>query len=148
MPFWGAVSQEGWWAEARLHGSEGTWWPQSHHHSRLSVLCQRHTAAQRGCWSNTGLCTYPLHSFLLAAVSQAKESILCPSCSQQTLIKADRSMLQISCSSIFVLVNFYRLRVYVTVYRDLQERGLCRSSYSKAWLFLPDLIQTVLSSFL
>ena len=64
-------------------------------------------------------------------VSQAKESTLCPSCSQQTLIKAGRIMLHISCSSIFVLVNFYRLSIYVTGYPDLQEKELCRSSYSK-----------------
>lgn len=45
-------------------------------------------------------------------------------------------------------MKFYRLRVYVTGYPDLQEKELCRSSYSKAWLFVPDLIQTALSSFL
>lgn len=40
-------------------------------------------------------------------------------------------MLHISGSSIFVLVNFYRLSIYVTGYPDLQEKELCRSSYSK-----------------
>lgn len=54
---------------------------------------------------------------------------------RRLLVEAGRGMFQISCSSIFVLVNFYRLRVCVTGYPDLQEKELCRSSYSKAWLF-------------
>lgn len=61
--------------------------------------------------------------------------------------KAGRSMFHISCSSIFVLVNFYSPRVYITGYPDLQEEELCRSSHSEAWLFSPDLIKTALSGF-
>lgn len=62
---------------------------------------------------NRGAGIRALHSFLLSAAppgsGQQKNQFFVLHIHRRLLVKAGKSMFQISCSSIFVLVNFYRL---------------------------------------
>lgn len=119
----------------------------THHDSRQ--FCVRDMQLPGKAAEGTEGQAYTLHVFAHCSAPRSqpqKNHFFVLHTHRRLLVKAGRNMCQISCSSAFVLVNFYRFRVYVTGYPDLQEKELCRSSYSKAWPLLPD-IQTILSSF-
>ena len=147
VPFRGAVSLEGWWAEARLHCGKGKWRPWLHD-SRWFCVGQTQLPGEAA--KGTEEQAYSLHSSC---------SLRCPRSQQQQnqffvlhihrrpLVKDGRSMCRISCSSISVLVNVCRLGGCVIGHPDLQKENyggaviqrpgcscqiLCKQSY---WAF-------------